>query len=213
MLTDSTTVRALYHSLYVGTESVVIGLIVGVPAILALSRHQMRFKFVLNTFLALGFVVPLIVSGIALLILFTEFGIVNDLAAVGLALTIINLPFLLWAGAAAVALHNPELEEAAETLGAEDIQRTLFVTLPSLAPGILTGALLMFVFGITEFLVSLLLVNVHTLTLPVHVFSGIRQNLSPELAAVSMLYVVIAAVSLVVVLKVGRFDRFLERER
>jgi putative spermidine/putrescine transport system permease protein len=213
LATDGTLRVALGHSLYVGIESVILALVIGVPAIFGLHRHRIRFKPLLDVILALGFTVPLIVSGISFLVLFTQFGIINELWAVGLAVTVINFPFLLWAGAAAIAAHNPELEEAAETLGAEEIQRTLFVTLPSLAPGILTGTLLVFVFGITEFLVSLMLVNVHTLTLPVYVFSSIRQNVSPELAAVSVLYVVIAAGILAVTLRVGRLGDFLYREQ
>jgi ABC-type sulfate transport system permease component len=50
-----------------------------------------------------------------------------------------------------------ELEEAAYALGAEEVQRFLFVTVPALMPGILTGAIMIFIFGITDFLVSLIL--------------------------------------------------------
>ena len=204
--------QGFFNSLYVGVESVLIGLLVGVPAIIALHRHRLRLRAFLNAFLALGFAAPLIVSGIAFLVLFTSLGVVNFLSTVGVALAIINLPFMLWAGAASAAAHNPELEEAAETLGAEEIQRFLFVTLPSLAPGILTGAMLMFVFGITEFMVSLMLVNVHTLTLPVHIFGSIRQNMSPVLAASGVLYIVISAAVLGLIVRVGKIEQFLRRE-
>ena len=166
----------------------------------------------LNAFLALGFAAPLIVSGIAFLVLFTNLGTVNLLSSVGIALAIINLPFMLWAGAASAAGLNPELEEAAETLGAEEIQRFLFVTLPGLAPGILTGALLMFVFGITEFMVSLMLVNVHTLTLPVHIFASIRQNVSPVLAAAGVFYIAISMIVLGLIVRIGKIEQFLRRD-
>ena len=212
LATDPILREALFRSLYVGIECVIIGLLVGVPAIIALHRHRLRLRVFMNAFLALGFAAPLIVSGISFLIFFTILGIVNFLSSVGVAIAIINLPFMLWAGAASAAAHNPELEEAAETLGAEEIQRFLFVTLPSLAPGILTGALLVFVFGITEFLVSLLLVNVHTLTLPVHIFGSIRQNMSPVLAASGVLYIVISAVVLGLIVRVGKIEQFLRRD-
>ena len=210
--TDPIIRQAFFNSLYVGIESVLIGLAVGIPAIIALHRHRLRMRAFLNAFLALGFAAPLIVSGIAFLVLFTNLGTVNLLSSVGIALAIINLPFMLWAGAASAAGLNPELEEAAETLGAEEIQRFLFVTLPGLAPGVLTGALLMFVFGITEFMVSLMLVNVHTLTLPVHIFASIRQNVSPVLAAAGVFYIVISMIVLGLIVRIGKIEQFLRRE-
>jgi putative spermidine/putrescine transport system permease protein len=203
--------RSLLNSLYVGLESVVLALIFAVPATLGLHRYRVRGKVVLNAFLALGFSTPLIVSGVAFLVLFTQLRVLAHLTSVGVAITIVNLPFMLWAVSASIAGHNPELEEAAATLGAEEVQRFLFVTLPSLAPGILTGSLLMFVFGITEFLVSLMLVNTNDLTLPVYLFGSIRESISPLLAAVAALYIVIAACVFAVVLKIGRLEQFLHR--
>ena len=74
--------QAFFNSLYVGVESVLIGLLVGIPAIIALHRHRLRLRAFLNAFLALGFAAPLIVSGIAFLVLFTSLGVVNFLSTV-----------------------------------------------------------------------------------------------------------------------------------
>jgi putative spermidine/putrescine transport system permease protein len=203
--------RTLLNSLYVGIESVVLALAFGVPAMLGLHRYRVRAKLLLNVFLALGFSTPLIVSGVAFLLVFTELRVLVHLTSVGVAITIVNLPFMLWAVSASIAGQNPELEDAAATLGAEDVQRFLFVTLPSLAPGILTGSLLIFVFGITEFLVSLMLVNTNDLTLPVYLFGSIRASVSPLLAAVAVLYIVVAAFAFALVFRIGRLEQFLHR--
>jgi putative spermidine/putrescine transport system permease protein len=203
---------SLLHSLYVGLESVVIGLTIGVPAALALYRYRMRGRAAFGAVLALGFASPLIASGVGFLLLFTELRILGHLSAVGLAITIVNFPFMLWALAAAISALDPDLEDAAATLGAEEVQQFLFVTLPGLGPGIVTGALLMFVFGITEFLVSLVLVNVNDQTLPVYLFGSIRENTSPLLAAVGALYIVVAGVIMLGVLRVGKLEAFLRAE-
>ena len=81
-----------------------------------------------------------------------------------------------------------------------------------LALGILTGTLLMFVFGITEFMVSLMLVNVHTLPLPVHIFASIRQNVFPVLAAAGVFYIVISMIVLGLIVRIGKIEQFLRRE-
>lgn len=205
--------RVFLNSLYVGLQSVVIGVVFGVPATLALYRRSLRGRAFLNAFLSLGFTTPLIVSGVAFLLLFTQLGIIRNLSSVGIALSIILFPFMVWAVASAVSSLDPELEQAAATMGADKVQRFLFVTLPGIAPGIIAGSLLMFVFGITEFLVSLVLVGVHNMTLPVYLFGSIRENISPLLAAVAAMYIVLAAAVLFAVIKFGRLESFLHQEK
>ena len=131
--------RVLLNSLTVSVIATGVALIVGVPAGLALYRHRVPFARSLNVFFGLSFVVPVVVSGLGFLILFQRIGIVGNLPSIGVAVAIINLPFMLWAVAAAVGGMNPELDQAAATLGAEGVERFLFVTLPGIAPGILVG--------------------------------------------------------------------------
>lgn len=211
LITQPDVRRPVVDSLFVGLESVLIGLLVGVPATLALYRHRVRARVLLNAFLALGFSTPLIVSAIAFLLLFTQLRVLNHLTTVGFAVAVVNLPFILWSVAAAIGAHNPELEEAAATLGAEEVQQCVFVTLPSLGSGIILGSFLMFVFGITEFLVSFILVNVNDITLPVYMFGSLRQTLSPILAAVGSFYIVVAMVICIFAVRFGRAEQFLFR--
>lgn len=213
LLTQPDVRRPVVDSLFVGVLSVLIALLAGVPATLALYRHRLRARVVLNAFLALGFSTPLIVSAIGFLLLFTQLRVLNHLTAVALAVAIVNLPFMLWSVAAAIGAHNPELEEAAATLGAEEVQQFVFVTLPSLASGIILGSFLMFVFGITEFLVSFILVNVNDMTLPVYMFGSLRQTLSPILAAVGSLYIVVAMLICVFAVRFGRAEQYLFRSQ
>lgn len=211
LITQPDVRKPVVDSLYVGAESVVIALVVGVPATLALHRYRVRARGLLNAFLALGFSTPLIVSAIGFLLLFIQLRVLNHLTSVGFAVAVVNLPFMLWSVAAAIGAHNPELEEAAATLGAEEVQQFVFVTLPSLGSGIILGSFLMFVFGITEFLVSFILVNVNNITLPVYMFGSLRQTLSPILAAVGSLYIVVAMFVCIVAVRFGRAEQFLFR--
>ena len=72
------------------------------------------------------------------------------------------------------------------------MQAFLTVTLPAVMPGIITGSLLMFILAFNEFLVSLFLTDSRTVTLPVQIYNSIRGVITPDLAAVSVVYIVIA---------------------
>ena len=85
---------------------------------------------------------------------------------------------------------DPDLENAAANCGAPPMHTFFTVTLPAVMPGVITGALLMFILALNEFLVSLLLVDARIVTLPVLIYNSIRSIITPDLAAVSVVYVV-----------------------
>jgi putative spermidine/putrescine transport system permease protein len=78
-----------------------------------------------------------------------------------------------------------------------------------LAPGVITGGLLMFVLAFNEFLVSLLLTDAYTVTLPVAIYNSIRNVITPDLAAVSVVYIAVAALVIVVIDRVVGLEIFL----
>lgn len=202
LLTDPQIMAALGRSLLVGLLAVVFANIIGVPAALALFRHRPRGRLGLIFVMLLGVATPMITSAYAFLVLFTQVGVVGSLAPLALAISVVNLPFLIFSVASAISQMNPHLEEAAATLGAERVQTFLFVTFPGILPGVLSGSLIVFVLGITEFLISLVLATVDIQTLPLVIFGALRGAVPTTLAAAAGLYV---AISIVVVLVMVRF--------
>jgi putative spermidine/putrescine transport system permease protein len=211
MLGNGEVWRTLKNSLYVGLICVVVDVLIAVPAMLAVHRRRIRGRIYLTAYLSIGLATPFIVSAIGLLIVFTELKILSHLTAVAVAIAIVNLPFMLWAVASSILDLGTDLEKAAATLGAEETQQFLFVTVPGVAPGVITGGLLVFVLGMTEFIISAILVNLNNLTLPVFVFSGIRTTVSPFLAAVAVLFIVVAICVLALVIRFGKIEQFLYR--
>ncbi len=211
MLSSGTVWETLRNSLYVGLVSVVIDVAVAVPAMLAVHRRRIRAGTVVTAYLSIGLATPFIVSAVGFLIVLTELHVLRHLTAVAVAIAIVNLPFMLWAVASSILDLGTDLEKAAATLGAEEIQQFLFVTMPGLAPGVITGGLMVFVLGLTEFVISAILVNLNNLTLPVFVYSGIRTTVSPFLAAVAVLFIVVASCVLLLVVRFGRIEQFLYR--
>ncbi len=192
-LLDDEVIRvALARSLFVGVLVVALAVTAGVPASIALVRYRPRFRLGLTAYLLLGITTPLISTAFAFLVIYTRTGLIGRLWPIAVAITVANLPFLMFSVSSALASLDPHLEEAAATLGAERIQTFLFVTLPGMAPGILSGTIMIFVLGISEFLISLILSTVATQTLPVAIFGSLRGPVPPTLAAAAGLYIVIA---------------------
>ena len=211
MLSSGTVWETLSNSLYVGLVSVVVDVAVAVPAMLAVHRRRISGGTYLTAYLSIGLATPFIVSAIGFLIVLTELQVLKHLTAVAVAIAIVNLPFMLWAVASSILDLGTDLEKAAATLGAEEVQQFLLVTLPGVAPGVITGGLMVFVLGLTEFVVSAILVNLNNLTLPVFVYSGIRTTVSPFLAAVAVLFILVASCVLLLVVRFGRIEQFLYR--
>jgi len=213
LLSSSDVRHPVLTSAYLGLVSVLVGLFVGVPGALALNRYRVRMRPLINAFLSLGFATPLVVSAVGYLLIFTELRMASSLTAVGFAIAVVNLPFMLWSVAAAVGDHNPELEEAAATLGAEELKQFLLVTLPGIAPGIILGVFMMFIFAITEFTMSIILVTSADATLPVYMFGSLRSVLSAELAAVGSFYILVCIVVFFVAVRLGNLEQFLFRSQ
>jgi putative spermidine/putrescine transport system permease protein len=202
---------AMGRSLLAGAEAALICLVIGLPTSLGLIRLPGRARAFVSGFLTLGFAAPLAVSAVAFVIVYYNIGVFGSLWSLGVALAIVNFPFFLYSVAASVEALDPRLEEAAATLGAEELQTFLFVTLPGLAPGVLTGTLLVFIFGITDFLISLILTVVNSTTLPVVIYGSLRTGPTPMLAAAGGVYVVIAVAVLVAITRFRGIEQFLYR--
>lgn len=201
---------AFYRSLLVATFCTVLAIPIGILTAIGLLRYDVRFEKGLQLYFLLPFTVPLVVSGVILLLLFGEMGVLGQLWTVGLALTIINIPFMIWSVTSRVNALDPELESAAKNLGADELQTFLHVTLPSLMPGVVTGSLIMFVLGLNEFLVSLIITTPDIVTLPVLIYTSIRANISPLVAAVASVYVVVAFVAVLVADRLVGLEQFLK---
>ena len=117
---------------------------------------------------------------------------------------------MIWAVSASVNNLDPDLEHAAASCGAPPITAFFTITLPAVMPGVITGALLMFILALNEFIVSLLLVDARIVTLPVLMYNAIRSIITPDLAALSVVYIAIAAVSIWVLDRIVGLEIFLK---
>ena len=202
--------QAFLRSLEVAAIATLVALPVGVPAGIALAKWRIRFARSIQVFLLLPFTIPLIGSGIGMMLVFGNLGVLGRLWPVGIACCVINLPFMIWAVTASASNLSPDLELAAANCGAPPLQRFLYITLPAVLPGVITGSLLMFILALNEFLVSLLLVDARSVTLPVQIYNSIRSIITPDLAAISVVFIACAGIAIALLDRLVGLDIFLK---
>lgn len=202
--------QAFLRSLIVATIATLIAVPVGTLAGIALAKYKVRFERSIQVYLLLPFTIPLIGSGIGMMLVFGNLGVLGRLWPVGIACCVINLPFMIWAVTASASNLSPDLELAAANCGAPPLQRFLYITLPAVLPGVITGSLLMFILALNEFLVSLLLVDARSVTLPVQIYNSIRSIITPDLAAISVVFIACAGLAIALLDRLVGLDIFLK---
>ena len=110
--------QAFLRSLIVAAICTAVAIPVGTLAGLALSRFRLRFATAIQVYLLLPFTIPLIGSGIGLMLVFGEWHVLGSLWPVGVACAVINLPFIIWSVSSSAVLLDPDLELAAQSCGA-----------------------------------------------------------------------------------------------
>lgn len=183
-------VRAFELSLLVATISTVLATVLGTLMALALGRILLRGRRLAEGMLYLPIVTPEIVAGVSLLILFSAAGIRLGVATVVIAHTVLSLPFVAVVVLARLAGMDRTLEEAALSLGADELATFRRVTLPQLWPGVLAGALLAFTLSFDDFVITFFVAGVGSTTLPLIVYSMVRRSVEPTINAISTLMLV-----------------------
>ena len=148
--------------------------------------------------ISLPLLVPEIVTAVALLMLFVLSGMRLGLWSVILAHTVFCIPFAYYPIRSRLAGLDPALIEAAADLYAPPWQRFVRIELPLLGPGIFAGALLSFISSLGDFVITYFVSGPGSTTLPVYIFGMIRTGVTPEVNALSALFL-LASVALIAV--------------
>jgi len=198
-------ISATWNSLEIAVITTIICTVLGSMASLALYRYEFRGKKVLQALLFPPIAIPWLITGTAMLIFFFGIGIGRGLFAILLGHVALALPYVIVVVSARLQTFAPELEEAARSLGANQWQVTMRVTLPWIMPGVIAGGLFAFAVSFDQFVVSYFLSTPGQTTLPVEIYAAIRKGFTPEINAVSTIIIV---VSMALMLLTARFFKF-----
>jgi putative spermidine/putrescine transport system permease protein len=182
---------ALTTSLLVALSTMVIATAVSAPAAYALSRYRFRGKAIIEQLVALPLVYPLVMLGLALLLVFNVLPMELGMLRLVVAHVILALPFTVKNCAASIASIGPEFEEAACLMGASPRRAIIDVVLPLMRPGILAGMLFAFIISFNEFTVTFFLYSINTMTLPVWLYSRTVSSLDPTVFSFAVFIVLI----------------------
>ncbi|MBZ9762337.1 ABC transporter permease [Mesorhizobium sp. CA8] len=198
-------IAATWNSIEIAIITTLISTVLGSMASLALYRYDFRGKKVLQALLFPPIAIPWLITGTAMLIFFFGVGIGRGLVAILLGHVALALPYVIVVVSARLQTFAPELEEAARSLGANQWQVTMRVTLPWIMPGVIAGGLFAFAVSFDQFVVSYFLSTPGQTTLPVEIYAAIRKGFTPEINAVSTIIIV---VSMALMLLTARFFKF-----
>ncbi len=179
--------QALTNSLVVAVATAILSGMLGTMIALGLPKLPPRASRLLAVFFLLPMIVPTIITAVALYAPFAKIGMIATIPGLVLAHTILALPFVVINVAALVQKLDWRIVDAARSLGASPAVAFRKVTLPVLAPGIAAGAIFAFLTSFDEVVVALFISGSGATTLPVQMWSGIRFEISPIVAAASCL--------------------------
>lgn len=188
---------ALWNSIYVATIATALCVGLGVPAGIALDRINFPGKLLFRRLVLLPLVLPGIVTGLAMMIMFTKvFGMRLSLETVILGHGTALVSVVATQVFARLQRFNRRMEEASADLGARPLQTFWMVTLPNIRSAILGSALLSFTLSFDEIPVTYFLTGRDN-TLPMYIYSTLRRGITPEINAIGTV-IVVSSLALIV---------------
>ncbi|WNC13531.1 ABC transporter permease [Brevibacillus brevis] len=195
--------QALGNSLSIGIISSVLATVLGTAASLAVKHYSARWRTVVNGLVYLPIVIPEIMMGLALLVLFSQIHMELGKATLIMAHVTFSMPYVMVIISARLADMGKELEEAAQDLGATPWETLRYVTLPLIMPGVVAGFLMSFTLSLDDFIISFFVAGPNSTTLPLYIYGLVKRGVSPEVNALSTLLIA-STVLLVVVAELFR---------
>jgi putative spermidine/putrescine transport system permease protein len=206
LVVNSVWSRAILNSLIIAGATTVLATILGTLAALGLRSRDLGLKSQVRTLFLLPMVVPAVVLGVGMQSLFVRLGINSTYLSVVVAHTVVAMPFVVISVSGALTGIDRRVERGAESLGAPPWKVFYLVTLPLAMPGVLSGAALAFATSLDEVVLTLFVAGPNQRTLARQMFSTLRENISPAIAAAAFI-IIIGTVLIALALLLARRKR------
>ena len=202
-------IAAFWRSLGLGALSSAVAVAISVPAALAIARYRFPGREAMSALFMSPLMIPHIVLGVAFLRFFTQIGLGGTFAGLVLAHIVIVLPFALRLTLASAVGLDRSIEYAAVSLGASEWTVLRRITLPLVAPGLISGWALAFINSFDEVTMTVFVSAPGTVTLPVQMFLYIQDNIDPLVTSVSACVIAITVAALVALDRAYGLERLL----
>jgi len=181
---------SIMNSLIIGSGATLLSTILGTLAALGMRSKALPFANLLRTMFLLPMVVPAVVLGVGMQMLFVNLGLASTYPGVIIAHAVLCVPFVIVSVSASLQGIDPSVEKAASSLGASPVTVFRRVTLPLALPGVISGAVFAFATSLDEVVITLFVAGPNQRTLARQMFSSIRENISPTVVAAALLLIV-----------------------
>ena len=182
---------AFSNTILVAGASTVISTVIGTISAVGLNRYDFKLKGFINTLLYIPIVIPEIVLGISLLSVYTVLKLELGLFTLLLAHITFSLPYVIVSVRSSLSSDLRVKEEASYDLGVGKFKTFWYITLPSIMPGIVSGATLAFTLSLDDVIVSYFTTGPGSNTLPQYIYSMIKTGITPDVNALSTLILLI----------------------
>lgn len=192
------------NSVIIAVIVAALSLALGLPAAYALVRIDFPGRALVRSLVIAPLVLPAMMLGLGLLMVFTPAGLVATYPGLVLAHLVMTLPFSIRILQTAISNLGTDVDEAAMTLGARPFQVFMQITLPRLTPGVIASTAIALILSFDEIVLSLFIVGPRLQTLPVALYRYVDERTDPMVAVLAVLMITLSlAIVLVVERSVG----------
>lgn len=194
-------------SLIVAVASSLIATIVGTAAAYALNMSQSRLVRSLQIVLLLPLVVPVVITAVGVFLVYAKIGLIATMAGLVLANVMLGTPYVITSVLVGLRKFDPTQEMVARSLGMNRWRAFFTVVLPQIRPSVITGTLFAFISALDETIVALFISGGENQTLTKRMFTALRDEIDPTIAAISTLLTGVSFILVLLVAANGRTRR------
>ena len=213
LLSNQGLIDAAWVTLRVGLISATVATVFGTLAALALTRYtRFRGRILFSGMVFAPLVMPEVITGLSLLLLFVAMGLDRGFLTITLAHVTFAMCFVAVVVQSRLVSFDRSLEEAAMDLGATPVRTFFQVTLPIIMPAIISGWMLAFTLSLDDLVISSFTTGPGATTLPMKIYSQVRLGVTPEINAVCTLLIAVVSVGVIAASIVNK-RREVQRQR
>ncbi|MDX2298601.1 MAG: ABC transporter permease subunit [Xanthomonadaceae bacterium] len=193
---DAGIMKAAWVSLRIAFYTAWASVVLATIAAMVMTRfRRFRGKTLFGGLITAPLVMPEVITGLSILLLFVALGIPRGMTTIWIAHVTFCVAFVTVVVSSRLSELDKSVEEAAMDLGANRVKVFFLITLPIIMPALISGWLLAFTLSIDDLVVASFVSGPSSTTLPMKVFSSVRLGLSPKINALATLMILIVAIA------------------
>lgn len=189
MIQNEQLMQAFYNTLIVACVSTAISVVIGTLCAVGLYKFEFKLKALISDSLYIPIVIPELVLGIGLLVFFSFINMPTSIYTLIISHVTFSMPFVVITVRSRISGFDKSIEEAARDLGANELHTFMRVTLPMIAPGVISGGMLALTMSLDDVVVSYFTAGPDSTTLPLKILGMVKKGVSPDVNALSALMI------------------------